>query len=105
MYGTLDVSRPYRYHWYNEGEYTYPPSKPSTRDKWVVNYGIHRHTLTSRESGALEGRSFGSFTECRDAIKEIADGLAKHGYVIWYSYAIAPDGTAHHITAEVGYQR
>lgn len=59
-------------------------------DKWILNYGVHRHTLTSRDSSHNE---YDSKQKAMDFLREEKQWLASIGYVIWFAELVAPDGT------------
>ena len=58
--------------------------------KWRVDHGIHRGTITSRDSGS---REYDTEKDARDGFQESKTWYANMGYVIWFAYLYAPDGT------------
>lgn len=62
----------------------------NTESKWTLVHGIHRGTLTSRDSGQS---THNSLEECRAKLQEHITFYKSIGYVIWYAYAKSPDGT------------
>lgn len=59
-------------------------------NKWILQHGIHRHTLTSRDSG--EDEKFKTREAAVEELAKIKQYLKKFGYVIWYAYLIDPEG-------------
>lgn len=60
-------------------------------DKFVLNWGIHRGTLTSRDIG--EPKYFDSEGEAQDELRAMNADFAKIGYQIWFARLTTPDGT------------
>lgn len=78
--------------------------EPSPNGLWGLHYGIHRGTLTSRDS-TLPTWEYGSVDECRAALKRHMDDFYTGiGCFIWFAYAIAPDGTKYRIARGADYQ-
>jgi len=57
--------------------------------KWILNHGIHRGTVTSRDSGTS---TFDTEQEARDSFLEQKEWYRSIGYVIWFAYLTSPDG-------------
>lgn len=57
--------------------------------KWKLHFGTHRGTLMSRDASVEE---YETLDKCRSFIARAEKDLADSGYVIWYAYAIGPDG-------------
>jgi hypothetical protein len=62
---------------------------------WTLSHGIHRGTLTSRDSTSEGG--FASKEACEARLQEREEYYNSIGYVIWFANAIAPDGTKHQL--------
>jgi len=58
-------------------------------NKWVLHHGIHRGTITSRDTGSEE---YDTEQEARDAFKNHKDFYSRIGYVIWFAYLVSPEG-------------
>jgi len=56
---------------------------------WVLRVGIHRGTITSRDSGSEECESL---EECKRRFQAQQTSYYNIGYVIWFAYAISPTG-------------
>lgn len=70
-------------------------------NKWVLHHGIHRHTITSRDSGAPE--PFNSEAEALDALEAHRRFYRSIGYVIWFAELTAPDGTKRRLEQNIDY--
>ena len=55
--------------------------------KWLLSFGIHRGTLTSRDSGRSE---HDSEEECRESCREQKASAASFGCKVWFAQMIAP---------------
>lgn len=57
--------------------------------KWVLQHGIHRGTIISRDSAESE------YDTREEAIRAFLENKRRHaswGYVIWFAYLISPEG-------------
>jgi len=59
-------------------------------DKWVLAHGIHRGTLTSRDSGDPE--MFDTAADALAAFRKHKDWYRRIGYQIWFAYLTSPSG-------------
>ena len=57
--------------------------------KWTFNYGIHRGTYTSRDTGSNQ---YDTEEEAMKFYHEQKKWLKSIGYMFWYADLIAPDG-------------
>jgi hypothetical protein len=62
-------------------------------EKWKFQIGIHRGTLTSRDSGA--DQEFDSLAECHAEAGKAKANYAGMGYQIWFCRAVGPNGEKH----------
>ena len=60
-----------------------------SEEKWTVQHGIHRGTLTSRDSSV---DTFDSEESAREYFQQQKAFYRKIGYSIWFAYLISPDG-------------
>lgn len=58
-------------------------------DKWILNHGIHRGTITSRDS---ETQEYETEQEARNSFEKQRKWYTQYGYVIWFAYLISPSG-------------
>lgn len=61
----------------------------STSKPWQLHIGYHRGTLMSRDA-VVDG--YDTLGQCKKAVKVAEEGYARLGYVVWYAYAVGPDG-------------
>ncbi len=61
------------------------PSPP-----WMFHVGIHRGTLTSRDSE--QPKEAESLKQCQEWAREALLGYASLGCQVWYCYAMSPEG-------------
>ena len=61
-----------------------------TNEKFTLNIGCHRGTITSRDS---ESRTFDTYQEAHKSYLESKSFWRGIGYVVWFADIIAPDGT------------
>jgi hypothetical protein len=73
------------------------PSPP-----WMFHVGIHRGTLTSRDSEPPKEAE--SLAQCREWAHEALLGYASLGCHIWYCYAISPEEVRHTLIEGVDYR-
>lgn len=59
---------------------------------WKLVVGIHRGTITSRDSGSEDCKDL---AECKRRFLEQQTSYANIGYVIWYAHAVSPTGQQH----------
>jgi hypothetical protein len=59
-------------------------------NKWKFHIGIHRGTLTSRDSE--NPKELGSLEECQKAAQDALRDYTRLGCYIWFCYAISPEG-------------
>lgn len=71
-----------------------------TKPAWLVSYGCHRKTITSRGTAQKE---FSSLDECQRFIKDTEEFYRSIGYYLWFAYAIAPDGSRIKLAEETPY--
>lgn len=64
--------------------------KTKPKPKWKFHIGIHRGTLTSRDSEPP--KEVDSLPECRTMALKAMREYAQLGCLIWYCYAISPTG-------------
>lgn len=57
--------------------------------KWVIDFGTHRKTITSRE---FDSCSFKTEDEARTAFIGIKNRVLDSGRFIWYAVLLSPDG-------------
>lgn len=57
--------------------------------KWILHFGIHRGTLMSRDA---DRDDFDSLEECRERVQQLERDMRSIGYLIWYAYAVGPEG-------------
>ena len=62
---------------------------------WQLFHGIHRGTITSRDTCSDNGLE--SLEACRQKLAGYEASYSRLGYVIWFAKAISPRGTQHHI--------
>lgn len=55
--------------------------------KWLLTFGVHRGTLTSRDSGRTE---HDSKEEAEKSYREQKASAARFGYKVWFAQVIAP---------------
>jgi hypothetical protein len=66
---------------------------------WKFNIGIHRGTLTSRDSQVVaehfddHTKPLTSLEEVTETAKKWQSTYARSGYVIWFAKALSPEGT------------
>lgn len=73
---------------------TTPPGSDAkaltARVKWEFHVGIHRGTITSRDSEPPKDAE--SLEQCQEWAREALLGYASLGCHIWYCYAMSPSG-------------
>ena len=69
-------------------------------DKFVLNIGCHRNTITSRDSTSME---FDTFDEAKRQYQESRASYKRFGYVVWFAEIVAPDGTKTHLESNPCY--
>jgi len=74
----------------------------TTEPTWTLVHGCHRGTLISRDSTSRSG--FSSLEECRAKLTEHEAFYRSIGYMIWFAYAVGPDGTKHTLHAGNAYR-
>ena len=62
---------------------------------WRLFHGIHRGTITSRDTWSDDGLE--SLEACKQKLAKYEAGYRRQGYVIWFAKAFSPNGVAHHI--------
>jgi len=70
--------------------------------KWVLNYGIHRGTIISRDGESLK---FDTEKQARDAWQRISAQIAKRGCFVWFATLISPNDEQSVLHAGDPYQR
>lgn len=68
---------------------------PTETPKWTLFLGIHRGTLTSRDSEPP--KPLDSLEECEQQGKTALQEYERLGCQCWYCYAISPTGERHTI--------
>jgi len=74
------------------------PSVLNTSENWRLSIGVHRGTITSRESEVMSehfddpSKPLTSLEECRETAKKWEQQYRSLGCQIWYGRAISPDG-------------
>jgi len=58
-------------------------------NKWVLHHGIHRGTITSRDTGSCE---YETEQEAREDFAKQKAWYRSIGYVIWFAYLNSPNG-------------
>jgi hypothetical protein len=61
--------------------------------KWHFHVGIHRGTITSRDSEPP--KEMDSLAECEAAATKARRDYAQLGCQIWFCYAMSPEGERH----------
>lgn len=61
----------------------------SDTDKWRLHHGIHKGTITSRDTANEE---YDSEQEARDAFTSAKELYRRLGYQIWFAYLYSPTG-------------
>lgn len=69
--------------------------------KWGVQHGIHRGTITSRDSGYDE---FDSEDEAREFFSKQLEFYRRIGYSIWFAYLIDDQGSKVVLAPSVPYR-
>lgn len=69
--------------------------------KWLVHHGIHRRTLTSRDSGLPTKHD--SEAEARRSFREAKNNYALSGYVTWFAYMYDDQGNKTVLDPPVAY--
>lgn len=67
-----------------------PTPAPAPPKKWKFHVGIHRGTLTSRDSE--EPVDADSLEQCREWARKAQLNYASLGCQIWFCYAVSPEG-------------
>jgi hypothetical protein len=62
----------------------------TARVKWEFHVGIHRGTITSRDSEPPKDAD--SLEQCQEMAAEAERQYAQLGCQIWYCYAMSPSG-------------
>ena len=70
---------------------------PKTNRKWTLSHGIHRGTITSRDSTTSEHMTL---AECRKSLDESEEFYKSIGYRIWFAKAVGPDGQEHRLSKD-----
>ena len=56
---------------------------------WQLHLGCHRGTLMSRDAD-VDG--YDTLEQCKNAVELAEKEYARLGYLVWYAYAVGPDG-------------
>ncbi len=70
-------------------------SKKGNANGWRLFHGIHRGTITSRDTRSKDGLA--SLEECKQELAKHEAFYRSIGYVIWFATAYSPEGVAHKI--------
>ena len=65
------------------------------QEKYILDHGIHRGTLMSRDSGRPE--EFETYEKAYQAFLDHKKFYRTIGYMIWFASITAPDGTKTHL--------
>lgn len=70
--------------------------------KWILNSGLHRGDVMSRDSGSEECESL---EDCKRRFAEQERNWNRMGYQVWYAVAIGPDGEQVRLSDGTPYRR
>ena len=69
--------------------------------KWVLSHGIHRGTITSRDSTSEE---FDTKEEALSSLQSQKEFYKNIGYKIWFANLISPDGEETRLGGDSNYR-